>query len=550
MWAKDPGWAVRHESWFGDRVVRCYADRAPNFDALIRRSAERFPDREALVFEDQRLTYRQLDKAVSDVAASLAARGIKQGDRVGLYCGNHVPFFLGSFGAIRLGAVAVPIGIRQQGPEIAYALNDCQAKAPIFDAAAAGRLPEPSAIPSVGPRFSVEGAVAGTEPFEVLLHPAPAFTPPAIDQHDLAFIMYTSGTTGRPKGAMLVHANFVHSARHFEVCVGHTEQTRGLLAIPGSHISGLGAIVTEMLHVGGCIVVTREFKVRPCLELMVKERVSFTVFVPTMYKLCLIEPDFDSFDLKSSWRVGLYGGAIMPEATIALLAEKMPQLELVNGYGATETCSPATVTLPREATKYPDSIGKTVPLGDIRIMDESGLEVAPGEPGELWIAGPMVAKGYWNNPEATAANFIGGYWRSGDIGSKDAEGYIRIHDRKKDMINRAGYKVYSAEVENVLTFHPDVIECVVVPRPDSMMGERVQAYVRSNRETLTQDELRAFCAERLADYKVPDVIRVTAEPLPRNNNGKLMKSVLRDQAAEDARRDEAAGIRVGRSAAR
>lgn len=534
-WAKQPASAIRNEAWFGDRVVKTFADRAANYDAMIRRSVERFPDREALVFEDQRYTYRQLDQALDAVAANLSARGIKQGDRVGLYCGNHAAFFLASFGVIRLGAVAVPIGIRQQAPEIAYALDNCQATALIFDANAASRLPQASEIPSVGPRFSVEGLVPGAEPFEALLKPAAAFKPVAIDQHDLAFIMYTSGTTGKPKGAMLTHANFVHSAMHFEICVGHTEKTRGLLAIPGSHISGLGAIVTEMLHVGGCIVVAREFKVRPCLELMVKEKVTFTVFVPTMYKLCLLEPDFDSFDVKASWTVGLYGGAIMPEAVIALMAEKLPHLELVNGYGATETCSPATVTLPREATRYPDSIGKTVPLGDIKIMDENGLEVPRGEAGELWIGGPMVTKGYWNNAEATKANLVGGYWRSGDIGSMDEHGYVRIHDRKKDMINRAGFKVYSAEVENVLTFHPDVIECVVVARPDPVMGERVQAFVRSGRAELTQDELRAFCADKLADYKVPDVVRVTTEPLPRNNNGKLMKTVLRAQAEEEAR---------------
>ncbi len=534
-WAKRPTSAIRNEAWFGDRIVKTFVDRAANYDAMIRRSVARFPDREALVFEDQRYTYRQLDRALDAVAANLVARGIKQGDRVGLYCGNHAAFFLASFGAIRLGAVAVPIGIRQQAPEIAYALDNCQATALIFDASAASRLPQASEIPSVGPRFSVEGSVPGAEPFEALLKPGAAFKPVAIDQHDLAFIMYTSGTTGKPKGAMLTHANFVHSAMHFEICVGHTEKTRGLLAIPGSHISGLGAIVTEMLHVGGCIVVAREFKVRSCLELMVKEKVTFTVFVPTMYKLCLMEPDFDSFDVKASWTVGLYGGAIMPEAVIALMAEKLPHLELVNGYGATETCSPATVTLPREATRYPDSIGKTVPLGDIKIMDENGIEVPRGEAGELWIGGPMVTKGYWNNPEATKANLVGGYWRSGDIGSMDEHGYVRIHDRKKDMINRAGFKVYSAEVENVLTFHPDVIECVVVARPDPVMGERVQAFVRSGRAELTQEELRAFCSDKLADYKVPDVVRVTTEPLPRNNNGKLMKTILRAQAEEEAR---------------
>jgi acyl-CoA synthetase (AMP-forming)/AMP-acid ligase II len=242
-----------------------------------------------------------------------------------------------------------------------------------------------------------------------------------------------------------------------------------------------------------------------------------------------MEPDFDRHDL-SAWTVGLFGGAIMPPAVIATLAEKLPKLELINAYGATETTSPATIMPPGLIHATPDSIGKTVPCGEIRIMDDAGREVATGEPGELWINGPMVAQGYWNNAAATRENFVAGFWRSGDIGSIDANGFVRVFDRKKDMINRAGYKVFSAEVENALNYHPDVVECIVVPSPDPVLGERVHAFVCARREQLSSDELRAFCLLRIADYKVPDRWTIGTEPLPRNANGKFQKAVMRDEA--------------------
>jgi acyl-CoA synthetase (AMP-forming)/AMP-acid ligase II len=270
----------------------------------------------------------------------------------------------------------------------------------------------------------------------------------------------------------------------------------------------------------------REFKRREFLELAARESVTHALLVPAMYGLCLLEPDLARFDL-SHWRLGAYGSAPMPEATIRRFAEAVPHLVMCNAYGATETTSPATIMPPGDGIAHSDSIGKAVTCGEIRVMDERGHEVAPGETGELWIRGPMIVPGYWRNPDANAASFVAGFWKSGDIGSVDAEGYVRIADRKKDMINRGGFKVYPAEVENVLAEHPQTVEAAVVGRKDEILGERVVAFVRTADGRLDEAEIRAFCAERMADYKVPDRVVVDVNPLPRNANGKIQKDELR-----------------------
>jgi long-chain acyl-CoA synthetase len=216
----------------------------------------------------------------------------------------------------------------------------------------------------------------------------------------------------------------------------------------------------------------------------------------------------------------------MAPATIARFAEKLPGLDLMNAYGATETTSPVTLMPPSETAARADSVGCAVPCADILVMDEAGRELPDGEAGELWLGGPMVVPGYWNDPAATAANFAGGYWRSGDIGSKDADGYVRVFDREKDMINRGGYKIYSVEVENALMSFPGVVEAAVVAEPCPVLGERVHAFVVASASVEPAD-LKRHCAGLLADYKVPETITLSAEPLPRNANGKLLKRSLR-----------------------
>jgi acyl-CoA synthetase (AMP-forming)/AMP-acid ligase II len=245
-----------------------------------------------------------------------------------------------------------------------------------------------------------------------------------------------------------------------------------------------------------------------------------------MYNLCLIQTDCSQFDL-SNWRIGAFGGAIMPQATIDMVGKIWKNLTLLNVYGATETTSPATILPPGASGAHLDSVGKAVPCGEIAIMNDAGQQVPPGSAGELWIRGPMVVKGYWNNPAATKECFVSGFWKSGDIGSIDENGFVSVFDRKKDMINRGGFKIYSSEVENVLCQHPDVFEAAVVGKPCPVLGERVHAFVVLREVSVSELTLRAYCAERLTDYQVPESFTFSTSPLPRNANGKVLKRDLR-----------------------
>ena len=246
-----------------------------------------------------------------------------------------------------------------------------------------------------------------------------------------------------------------------------------------------------------------------------------------MYTLCLMQPGFATADL-GAWRIGSYGGAPMPVATIDSLALKLPGLTLMNCYGSTETTSPSTLMPQGESAAHIDTVGRALACAEIAVFDDDGREVPHGTLGEIWIKGPMVVKGYWDNAAATAANFTAGFWHSGDIGAIDADGYVKVVDRMKDMINRGGYKIYTIEVENALYAHPSVLECAVVAKPCPVLGERVHAFVALRAPGTTAQELSRHCAARLSDYKVPESYSISEAALPRNANGKLVKRALRD----------------------
>jgi len=522
----------RAETHFGGRVMRCFADRPATVTAMVAHSLARDGASTALITDATRLSYADLDARVERVAGNLAARGIMRGDRVAIILGNRPEFLFVILACCRLGAIAVPMGTRMKRPEYDYVLTQSGARMLIHEAALAAEIPTAATLAG---RFVCGGRAPGAEDFAALL--APAGTPPDADigAEDSAVILYTSGTTGRPKGAILTHLGLVHSALHFARCWQLGPEDRNVLAVPASHVTGLVAILLTMLGCGGATIVMPEFHARDFLALAAAERATATLMVPAMYNLCLRDPALARVDL-SAWRLGGYGGAPMPEASIAALAERLPGLVLVNAYGATETTSPATIMPLGATTGHADSVGRVVPCGALRVVDEAGREVAPGISGEIEIAGPMVIPGYWNDAAANRDNFRDGYWISGDIGSIDGDGYVRVLDRKKDMINRAGYKVYSAEVENVLSRHPDIVECAIVARPDPVLGERVHAYVVTRGTALDEAALRAFCAARLADYKVPESIARIDGGLPRNANGKVRKAVLRDRLARETAR--------------
>lgn len=510
---------VRHETHHG-RVVRAYVDRPRHLDAMVRAAVDEAGERPAVVEGATRTSYLALDARVGRIAGNLARLGVAKGDRVAIMLGNRLAFVEALLAVLRIGGIVVPMSIRQRAPETAYIVAHAGAKVLIHESDLAAEIPALSAMPTVGHVF--DELLTGLD--------APASAPVVeIDEDETACILYTSGTTGRPKGAMLTHFGIIQSCLHFEACM---DLRRGvevsILAVPASHVTGLVAIILTMIRTAGAVVLMAAFKARAFLELASRSRVTTTVMVPAMYNLALLDPEFRRFDL-SAWRVGGYGGAPMPEATIARLAQALPGLALMNSYGSTEVTSPAAIMPIGEGARRADSVGKTVPNGDIRIMDPSGREVSPGMPGEIWIGGPMVVPGYWDNPAANAQGFVGGYWKSGDLGSLDAEGYVRVFDRIKDMINRGGYKIYSAEVENALAHHADVVECAVVGYPDPVLGERVAAFVVPSRPGVLADELRAYLGARLSDYKVPERILFLDGGLPRNPNGKILKTALRER---------------------
>ncbi|WP_119168671.1 class I adenylate-forming enzyme family protein [Algihabitans albus] len=542
---EEPVPATRREGHFGDRVVTCFAERPASFDAMFRSAVEAHPDRDAVVDGSRRLSFAELDRLVSATAAGYRDLGLEPGCRLGLLIANRWQFLVALLAAVRADLIAVPLSVRAQTLELAYILNDCGARGLVYESGLAGRVPAPDAVPELTLRIGLEGRCDGvdgssvdsggaTVTFESLLAGAGSSTTAAVGgEEDTAVILYTSGTTGHPKGAMLSHLNIVHSCLHYRHCFRLGPDDRAMLAVPASHVTGLIACIMAPLSAGGAVIVLETFAVPEFLSLAAREAMTMTVMVPAMYKLCLLRANLPDYDL-SAWRVGAYGGAPMPPATIAALADTLPRLALANAYGATETTSPTTVMPLGDKAARSDSVGRSLPCAEVRVMDDDGCEVDRGETGEVWIGGPMVVAGYWNNPQATRDSFVGGFWRSGDIGAMSPDGYLRVFDRKKDMINRGGYKVFSAEVENVLAAHATVAEAAVLSFADPVLGEKILAVVHPRDGVEDRDGLRSFCAARLSDYKVPDRFVFLDRPLPRNANGKLMKAALRESLEVDA----------------
>ncbi|MDE2606676.1 MAG: AMP-binding protein [Burkholderiales bacterium] len=521
--------AIRRETHFGNRFVRCYSERPQNLARMLSEAVDRSPLAPALVFGDLRLSWRELHHAAARCAGGLTAAGVRPGDRVALHMGNCPEFVVLALACAWMGAVLVPVSARARGVELTHAIENSGAVALASSAELASLVDDDPAFASVRLRLVTGNqAPSGFTLLSQLMQAEPLAQPHDAQEEDLAVLLYTSGTTGRPKGAMICHLNVVHSVMHYQQLMALGEGERTLVAVPLSHVTGLVAQLYLALHCRACVVLMPAFKAAEFLRLAQDEKVTHTIMVPAMYNLCLLCPDFASYDLQH-WRIGAYGGAPMPTATIEGIAERLPGLVLMNAYGATETCSPATIMPPGQTEAHRDSVGQPVPCGEISVVDESGRELPRGEVGEIWIAGPMVVPGYWKNEEATASEFRGGFWRSGDIGTCDAQGYVRILDRKKDVINRGGYKVFCATVENVLSEHSDVLEVALVGVPCSVLGERVHAFVtvRSLGEATQAAALQAFCAGRVADYAVPETWTIDTTPLPRNLNGKIVKRDLR-----------------------
>ncbi|NUO97460.1 MAG: long-chain fatty acid--CoA ligase [Nonomuraea sp.] len=484
------------------------------------RRAMMSPDRTAFVFEDRPVTYAEVHERVTRVAARLREGGVRAGDRVAFLGPNHVAFAETMFATHVLGAIFVPLNFRLAAPEIDYMLGHCGAKV-LFHApecadvvAALTGTPGPDEIVPLDAYES--WAAAG--------NPAPIDVPVA--QDDLALILYTSGTTGRPKGATLSHANLIWNTCNMLIGVDVAGDETTLVGAPLFHVAALNQTLLPTFAKGGRSVIMPSWDVDACYDLIEKHGVTWMFGVTTMFAAFAASPRWAGADL-SSLRTLMSGGAPIPPALIRAYQER--GLVFCQGYGMTETSPGATFLEACQSTRKAGSAGVPVFFADVRVVRADLGDALPGEPGEVLVKGPNVTPGYWNDAGATAAAFAeGGWFRSGDVACRDEEGHLYIVDRVKDMYISGGENVYPAEVEAVLFEHPAVAEAAVVGVADETWGETGRAFVVTRPgHAVTGEEVRAFLLTRLAKYKIPKYVTFVRD-LPRTGSGKIQKRELRD----------------------
>ncbi|WP_369386720.1 o-succinylbenzoate--CoA ligase [Streptomyces sp. CG1] len=483
------------------------------------RRARKTPHRTALIHEERPTDYRTLHTRVTRLAHALHARGIRRGDRIAHFGPNHPAYLETLFAAGTLGAVFVPLNTRLAGPEIAYQLADSGARALVHGPAQAGLVAELAGSTDVrirvetGDAYEQALAAASDEPIDEPVTP-----------DDTCIIMYTSGTTGRPKGAMLTHGNLTWNAVNVLIDHDLIADERALVSAPLFHTAGLNMLTLPVLLKGGTCVLVEAFDPEATFDLIERHRITFMFGVPTMFDRIARHPRWAAADL-SSLRILTCGGSPVPTPLIAAYQER--GLTFLQGYGMTEA-APGTLFLDAEhAVGKAGSAGVPHFFSDVRVVRPDLTPVDVGETGEVMVRGPHVMPGYWGLPEETEAAFADGWFRSGDAARVDEDGYVRIVDRIKDMIISGGENIYPAEIEDLLLAHPGIAECAVIGVPDDTWGEVPCAVVVPAAGIgLDPEEVLASLAGRLAKYKIPKSVVVTDE-LPRTASGKLLKSRVR-----------------------
>ena len=489
----------------------------------------RSPDRRALTFEGQTWTYRQLLDRVDRLAAEIREHGVRHGDRVGYLGTNHPAILETMLAASRLGAIFTPLNFRLTGPELSYIVSDAGLHTLVADSAHQDVIDGVRDQLPVRCYIGVEGAGTGWRAFEQITDRGELLVrPDLVAADEIAVLMYTSGTTGRPKGVMLTHANLWWNNTNLMHLWDVLANDVTLVSSPLFHIAGLNVTIPTTWRMGGEVVLHRTFNAQASLDDIGRYRVSTLFGAPTMFEMMSRLPSFDSADL-SSVRVIICGGAPVPDALVKRFHER--GIAMLNGYGLTETAPSAAFLTAEYALTKIGSIGQPPLLSEIKIVDDHGAAVTePGAAGEICARGPNVTKGYWNKPEETAqAIDAEGWFHSGDIGYLDADGFLYLVDRLKDMVVSGGENVSSVEVESVLQEHPSVIEVAIIGVPDERWGEAVAAViVLRPGQSLTLAELREFGGSSLARYKLPTRLHVVGA-LPRNPAGKILKFELRNE---------------------
>ncbi|MEU7501777.1 long-chain fatty acid--CoA ligase [Streptomyces griseofuscus] len=478
------------------------------------RRARKTPDQSAFFFEGRSVGYAEFAERSTRLAHALRSAGIGRDDRVAYIGPNHPALLETLFAAGMLGAIFIPLNTRLAGPEIAYQLQDCRATVLICDPGCA-ELVDGTALLTieVGADYESRLEAAATEPIDEPVTAA-----------DVCMLMYTSGTTGRPKGAMLTHGNITWNAVNVLVDNDITSAERGLISAPLFHTASLNLLALPVFLKGGTCHILEGFDPAKVLAYIERHRITFTFGVPTMYDLMARQPGWAEADL-SSLRLLTCGGAPVPTSLISLYQQR--GLEFLQGYGMTEVGPAALCVAGEYSVTKAGSAGVPVFFGDVRVAGQDGADVEAGAIGEVLISGPQVSPGYWGLSEASAAAFTGDWFRSGDAAWMDADGYVTIADRIKDMYISGGENVYPAEVEDALIRLPGVAECAVVGVPDEKWGEAGRAVVVPDAGVAPDpDQLLARLRDVLAHYKVPKSL-VLVDELPRNASGKLLKQRIR-----------------------
>ncbi|MFD5587891.1 acyl-CoA synthetase [Streptomyces sp. NPDC127063] len=490
-------------------------------DGVLRRSARRTPARVAVTYGERSWTYEQLDDAVSRAAAVLLGRGLAPGDRVAAYGHNSDAYLIAFLACARAGLVHVPVNQHLTGDDLAYLVRQSGSTLVLTDPDLAGRLPEASRTLALRDADgSLLGLLAGAAPYD---GPEPR-------SEDLVQLLYTSGTTALPKGAMMTHRALVHEYLSAITALDLSAGDRPVHSLPLYHSAQMHVFLLPYLAVGATNVILDAPDGERLFDLIEAGRCDSLFAPPTVWIALANRPDFATRDL-AGLRKAYYGASIMPVPVLERLRARLPHLAFYNCFGQSEIGPLATVLGPDEHEGRMDSCGRPVLFVDARVVDEDGKDVPDGTPGEIVYRSPQLCEGYWDKPEESAEAFRDGWFHSGDLAVRDADGYFTIVDRVKDVINSGGVLVASRQVEDALYTHEAVAEAAVIGLPDERWIEAVTAVVVPRGE-VTEEELIAHAREKLAAFKAPKRV-VFVDALPRNASGKILKRTLRDRLARD-----------------
>ncbi len=501
------------------------AELKVNVGEWVQKNAVIYPNKCAVKSGEQAFTYTEMAERMHRIANGLKGLGLAKGDRVMLYLLNGIEYVEAVFACSAIGLIAVPLNWRLGQPEMAFIVEDCGPKVMIHHAAFAKRakaLQEGAKHELHLIEVKEGGGASAYESFIAAAAPDNAIDP-AVGGDDPHLIMYTAGTTGDPKGVVLSHANcFWQSVNGW--ALGVSPSAISLVLLPLFHVGGLNGSVTPMIHIGATCILPPKFDVEDTLRTMEREQVTGMVAVPAVYQMMYEHPLFATTDL-SRIEAFISGGAPLSYDLISKYHER--GLEFRQGYGLTETSPGATGMGPGECLNKAGTAGRPCLYVDIRIVDDNDQPLPMGQAGEVVIRGPNVMLGYWQRPEETAKAIRDGWFHSGDIGYLDADNFLTLVDRKKDMIISGGENVYPAEIEKLLAGHPDIQDVAVVARPDAKWGEvPVAVVVARAGAALSADSVLEMCNAHLARYKVPKAV-IFKDSLPRNAAGKLVKAEIR-----------------------